>query len=114
MTQDDKTPKGEHYNVDPNNPYSDKSADAHGENHDGQGGTKGNILEGSKEHEKAPDVWPLEADRVAVHDPLVNCLQLLAGHYGRRASVASLTSGLPIPKHGICLLYTSPSPRDRG
>ena len=81
------------YNVDPNNPYSDESADRAGE---GQG-----ALSQEKEHEKAPDVWPLEADRVAIHDPLVNCLKLLAGHYGRRASVASLTSGLPIPKHGI-------------
>lgn len=76
------------YNVDPNNPYSDESADNSGENI-------------PKEHEKAPDVWPLEADRVAIHDPLVNCLKILAGHYGRRTSVASLTSGLPVPKNGI-------------
>lgn len=77
------------YNVDPENPYSDESADVHNEHSP------------VKEHEKAPDAWPLEADRVAVHDPLINCLQLLAGHYGRRASVASLSSGLPISKHGI-------------
>jgi len=83
----DETVQGQQYNVDPNNPYSDQSADTSGEM--------------SKEHEKAPDVWPLEADRVAIHDPLVNCLQLVAGHYGRRASVGSLTSGLPIPQHGI-------------
>ena len=82
--------QGRQYNVDPNSPYSDQSADTGGEASSAVG-----------EHEKAPDVWPLEADRVAIHDPLVNCLQLLAGHYGRRASVASLTSGLPIPKHGI-------------
>jgi len=82
------------YNVDPNNPYSDESADKSGEK---------TVQSSSdlKEHEKAPDVWPLEADRVAIHDPLVNCLKLVAGHYGRRASVASLTAGLPIPKHGI-------------
>jgi ATP-binding cassette subfamily C protein LapB len=79
------------YNVDPNNPYSDESADKSGE------------IEGSgvKEHEIAPDDWPLQADRVAIHDPLVHCLKLLAGHYGRRSSIASLTSGLPIPKAGI-------------
>ncbi len=82
--------QGQQYNVDPENPYSDESADTAGEN-----------AEVQKEHEKAPDVWPLEADRVAIHDPLVNCLKLLAGHYGRRASVASLTSGLPIPQNGI-------------
>lgn len=86
--------KTSQYNVDPNNPYSDESADNSAE----QVSTSGSAV---KEHEKAPDVWPLEADRVAIHDPLVNCLKLLAGHYGRRASVASLTSGLPISKHGI-------------
>lgn len=48
-----------------------------------------------------PDAWPLEADRMAVHMPVVECLRLLAGHYGRRTSIASLTAGLPIPKSGI-------------
>ena len=96
MTEEDNNKKGEHYNVDPNNPYSDKSADVGSE-----GQQQTDVQMGEKAHESAPDVWPLEADRVAVHDPLVNCLQLLAGHYGRRASVASLVSGLPIPKGGI-------------
>lgn len=82
------------YNVDPENPYSDESADASSEVNEGGMG-------GPKAHEETPNAWPLEADRVAIHDPLVNCLKLLAGHYGRRASVASLTSGLPIPKQGI-------------
>ncbi|HPD82315.1 MAG: type I secretion system permease/ATPase [Alphaproteobacteria bacterium] len=84
-------PSTSQYNVDPDNPYSDESADQHGENQP----------KSLKEHEKEVDVWPLEADRVAIHDPLVNCLKLLAGHYGRRTSVASLTAGLPIPKAGI-------------
>lgn len=79
------------YNVDPENPYSDESADDSGEHQH----------QGLKEHEKEADSWPLEADRIAIHDPLVNCLKLLAGHFGRRTSVASLTSGLPIPKGGI-------------
>ncbi len=47
------------------------------------------------------DTWPLEADRVAIHSPLVEILRLLAGHYGRRTSRSSLTAGLPIPKTGI-------------
>lgn len=47
------------------------------------------------------DKWPLEADRLALHDPLVECLRLLAGFYGRRTSFASLTAGLPMPKTGI-------------
>lgn len=54
-----------------------------------------------KEHEKEPDNWPLEADRLAIGDPLVDCLAILAGHYGRRTSRAALTAGLPIPKAGI-------------
>ncbi len=54
-----------------------------------------------KEHEKDPDTWPLEADRLAIHDPLVDCLAILAGHYGRRTSRAALTTGLPVPKQGI-------------
>ncbi|WP_435640795.1 type I secretion system permease/ATPase [Micavibrio aeruginosavorus] len=45
--------------------------------------------------------WPLQADRMASHSPLVDCLRLLAGHYGRRTSAASLTAGLPIPPTGI-------------
>ncbi len=53
------------------------------------------------EHEKNPDSWPLEADRVAITDPLVETLRILAAHYGRRASKASLTAGLPIPPGGI-------------
>ncbi|HBR68570.1 MAG TPA: type I secretion system permease/ATPase, partial [Rhodospirillaceae bacterium] len=38
---------------------------------------------------------------MAIHNPLVDCLRLLAGHYGRRTSNASLTAGLPMPKAGI-------------
>lgn len=47
------------------------------------------------------NVWPLEADRLAIHSPLVECLRLLAGHYGRRTNTQSLIAGLPIPKAGI-------------
>lgn len=49
----------------------------------------------------AENPWPLQADRVALHSPLVDCLRILAGHYGRRTSAASLTAGLPIPATGI-------------
>ncbi|MCB9990274.1 MAG: type I secretion system permease/ATPase [Rhodospirillales bacterium] len=48
-----------------------------------------------------PGAWPLQADRMAIRQPLVDCLQIMAGHYGRRTSPSSLTSGLPIPKEGI-------------
>lgn len=45
--------------------------------------------------------WPLQADRIAIKDSLLECLQIMAGHYGRRISVNGLISGLPIPKTGI-------------
>ncbi len=51
--------------------------------------------------EMSGEAWPLQADRMAIQMPLVECLRLMAGHYGRRASTASLTSGLPIPLDGI-------------
>jgi ATP-binding cassette subfamily C protein LapB len=47
-----------------------------------------------------PGGWPLQADRLAIHTPLIDCLQILAGHYGRRTSPASLMAGLPVPKEG--------------
>ncbi|MAQ71935.1 MAG: type I secretion system permease/ATPase [Alphaproteobacteria bacterium] len=55
----------------------------------------------SKAIDQNPDAWPLEADRMAIQEPLIECLRILAGHYGRRTSRSSLTSGLPIPKTGI-------------
>lgn len=51
--------------------------------------------------EKAGEAWPLQADRMAIQSPLVECLRIMAGHYGRRVSASSLTSGLPIPPQGI-------------
>ncbi|PCJ98221.1 MAG: type I secretion system permease/ATPase [Zetaproteobacteria bacterium] len=51
--------------------------------------------------DKAAHGWPLQADRMAIQMPLIECLQVMAGHYGRRSSAASLTSGLPIPPQGI-------------
>jgi ATP-binding cassette subfamily C protein LapB len=45
--------------------------------------------------------WPLEADRISVKDPLLECLQIVSGLYGRRISSTALSAGLPIPKDGI-------------
>ena len=45
--------------------------------------------------------WPLEADRIAIKDPLLECLQIVSGLYGRRISSTALAAGLPIPKSGI-------------
>ncbi len=50
---------------------------------------------------KSSDGWPLQADRMAISDSLVDCLCLMAGYYGRRVSPSSLTAGLPIPPTGI-------------
>jgi ATP-binding cassette subfamily C protein LapB len=63
-------------------------------------------------HEQPVDSWPLEADRIAIQDPLIECLRLLAGYYGRRTSRESLTAGLPIPSSGITpILFTRASER---
>jgi ATP-binding cassette subfamily C protein LapB len=55
----------------------------------------------SQKNEKGHVAWPLEADRLAIKDPLLECLQLMAGFYGRRISVNGLIAGLPIPRAGI-------------
>ncbi len=61
--------------------------------------------ESESESEKSavdmPGAWPLQADRMAVQSALVDCLRLMAGHYGRRTSRSALVAGLPIPKEGI-------------
>jgi len=54
-----------------------------------------------KKEEKETDSWSLQADRMANVNPLVDCLCLMAGHYGRRTSPAGLTAGLPMPPKGI-------------
>ncbi len=48
-----------------------------------------------------PEGWPLQADRLALKQPLLESLVLLAGHYGRRTSIDSLSAGLPITKKSI-------------
>lgn len=45
-----------------------------------------------------PPGWPLEAARVSLDDPLMECLAILAASYGRRTTAVALSSGLPI--HG--------------
>lgn len=55
----------------------------------------------TKAHEEDPDNWPLQADRMAVRIPLVECLRSLAGFYGRRTSSSALIAGLPIKSSGI-------------
>ena len=51
--------------------------------------------------DKEGDSWPLQADRMAIRMPLVDCLRIMAGHYGRRTSNDGLVAGLPIPNKGI-------------
>lgn len=45
--------------------------------------------------------WPLEAERMALHYPQIECLRLMAGHFGRRASTQALIAGLPLGKAGV-------------
>jgi ATP-binding cassette subfamily C protein LapB len=50
------------------------------------------------EAEKQAISWPLEAERLSLDDPLMECLAILAAEYGRRTTAVALSSGLPI--HG--------------
>lgn len=45
-----------------------------------------------------PISWPLEAQRLSLDDPLMECLAIVAASYGRRTTAVALSSGLPI--HG--------------
>lgn len=45
-----------------------------------------------------PHNWPLEAERVSLDDPLMECLAIIAGANGRRTTAAALSAGLPV--HG--------------
>lgn len=47
------------------------------------------------------DKWPLEASRIALQHPLITCLKIVAGHYGRRTTEGALTAGLPLSKSNV-------------
>lgn len=42
--------------------------------------------------------WPMEAQRVSLDDPLMECLAIVAAEHGRRTTAVALSSGLPL--HG--------------
>ncbi len=42
--------------------------------------------------------WPLEAERISLDDPLMECLAIVAADYGRRTTAVALSAGLPV--HG--------------
>ncbi len=65
-----------------------------------QGKPQGNP-QGGQQQQRESVSWPLEADRLAIKDPLLECLQIVSGIYGRRISTTALAAGLPIPKDGI-------------
>lgn len=48
-----------------------------------------------------PDSAALEAERLSLDDPLMECLALLAGTFGRRVTAVALAAGLPVPTHGL-------------
>ena len=66
-----------------------------------QGGEEQGGANSPDARERSAHGWPLQADRMAIQSPLVECLKIMAGHYGRRTSAATLTAGLPIPPQGI-------------
>ena len=78
--------------VSDNNINNDTNPAADGVNNPAAaGGVSGNV--------KMTDTnWPLEAERVSLDDPLLECLAILAGSFGRRTTAAALSAGLPI--HG--------------
>lgn len=45
--------------------------------------------------------WSLQAERLALKHPLIESLQMLAAHYGRRISTNALVAGLPLGAEGI-------------
>lgn len=45
--------------------------------------------------------WPLSADRQSLKSPILECLVMLAGHYGHRISIGGMMAGLPFDKGGI-------------
>ena len=49
----------------------------------------------------ASSAWPLEAERVSLDDPLMECLALLAASYGRRTTAVALSAGLPVHGEGL-------------
>ena len=70
---------------------------------DSQNKDKKAKAEAQQDSEKTNEnlAWPLQADRVAQKEPLLECLQVMAGMYGRRISSNALIAGLPIPATGL-------------
>lgn len=64
-------------------------------------------LQGEEERHKVdpslhrPDIWPMEAERVSLDDPLMECLAILASEHGRRTTAVALSNGLPMPSEGV-------------
>lgn len=47
------------------------------------------------------DTWAMQSERMAIDDPLLECLVILCKQSGRRTSVAALSAGLPLSKEGF-------------
>lgn len=55
----------------------------------------------SSDQEEDETDFPLEAQRVSLDDPLLECLAILSSEHGRRTTAVALSAGLPIPKDGV-------------
>ena len=54
-----------------------------------------------EEIEAKSKTWSMEAERVSMDDPLLECLAILASENGRRTTAAALAAGLPVPRQGM-------------
>lgn len=52
-------------------------------------------------HEPLEGSWPLEAGRLSLGNPLMECLAVMATEFGRRTTVNALMAGLPISASGV-------------
>ncbi len=55
----------------------------------------------SNTEEALNPAWPLEAERVSMDDPLMECLAILSSEWGRRTTAVALSAGLPMPEKGM-------------
>jgi ATP-binding cassette subfamily C protein LapB len=58
-------------------------------------------LETLKQMRSSQNAWPLEAERVSLDDPLMECLAIIASENGRRTTAVALSNGLPMPSKGL-------------
>jgi len=76
--------------------------ETHNDNQNGQA-QDGAAAPSAQDHIRSEGLadYPLQADRMAQRFPRLECLRIMAGHYGRRTSLNALTAGLPVSQEGV-------------